>query len=73
MQEEEQKHESAPPKPLSAFVLFSQDYRRLIKDSLEKFNSEEINRALRKKWKELPKEHKKNYQELGRKETEKYK
>lgn len=64
---------SAPKRPMSAFLYYSQEKRREIKESNPELRNTEISRLLGKMWREAPDEERAPHIEKEKEEREKYK
>jgi high mobility group protein B1 len=67
------KDPSAPKRPMSAFLFFSQGRRRTIKESNPDMKNTEVSRLLGEMWRNAPEEDRRPHIEKEKKEREKYK
>lgn len=67
------KDPSAPKRPMSAFLYFSQGRRRQIKDANPSLKNTEVSRLLGEMWRNAPEEERRPHIEKEKEEREKYK
>ena len=67
------KDPSAPKRPMSAFLAFSQKYRGTVRQNDPTVHNRDVSKKLSEMWKELPENEKKKYIEQESKEREVYK
>jgi len=67
------KDPSAPKRPMSAFLYFSQERRRIIKDKNPGMRNTEVSRVLGDMWRNAPEEERNPHIEREAREREKYK
>lgn len=67
------KDPSAPKRPMSAFLYFSQGKRRQIKDANPSMKNTEVSRLLGEMWRNAPEEERRPHIEKEKEEREKYK
>lgn len=67
-----QKDPNAPKRPLSTFFLFSQDERPKIKKDNPSLSVAEIAKLIGERWRSIPDDKKRHYEERARQEKERY-